>query len=87
MIGAPFRHIGGMVVADHGTLTLVAARDLAKFYQSEARRWPSPSSKQTFCICGQRAAALLEAVEAAGKWRRVAGWADPEAADAQNSHR
>ncbi len=87
MIGAPFRHIGGMVLADHGPLTLVAADDLAKFYQSEAQRWLTPKNRLTPRICEQRAVALLEAAEAARRWRRAAGWADPEAADAQNSQR
>jgi nucleoside diphosphate kinase len=85
MIGAPFRHIGGTVLADHGPLTLVAARELAKFYQSEARRRPSQDGKRFPCICGQRATALLEAAEAAEKWRRAAGWTNPEAADARKS--
>ena len=85
MIGAPFRHIGGTVLADHGPLTLVAARELATFYQSEARRWSSSDGKRFPCICKQRATALLEAAEAAEKWRRAAGWTNPEAADALNS--
>lgn len=84
MIGAPFRHIGGMVLADHGPLTLVAARDLAKFYQSEAQRWSLRKNGRSPCICEKRAVALLEAVEAARRWRRAAGWAAPEAADNQN---
>ncbi len=87
MIGAPFRHIGGMVLADHGPLTLVAAHELAEFYKSEALRWSSPSGKRSLCICEQRATALLEAAEAAKRWRRAAGWTNPEAADTWDSQR
>ena len=82
MNGAPFRAIGGVVFADHGPIPLAAARDLAAFYASEALRWRDVGSRDAFDACARRAAALQNAVAAAGRWRRAAGWADLDAADA-----
>jgi hypothetical protein len=79
---APFRSIGGTVIADHGPIPLVAARNLARFYASEALHWRDLDSPGAFEACTRRAAVLREAVAEAETWRRAAGWADPDAADA-----
>jgi hypothetical protein len=73
--GAPFRSIGGAVIADHGSIPLAEARRLARFYASEALHWRCDT-------CGRRAHALREAVLATETWRGAAGWSDPDAADA-----
>jgi hypothetical protein len=74
----PFRAIGGMVVADHGPIRLSEGRGLAAAYAREAVTahggWKA--------LCLARAEALARAVREAGDWRRAAGWADPDAADA-----
>lgn len=75
MKGAPFRSMGGAVIADHGPVPLAKARTLAHFYASEALLWRCEA-------CGRRAEVLREAVLAAENWRRAAGWADPDVADA-----
>ncbi len=79
---APFRAIGGAVVADHGPIPLALARRLGQFYASEAAHWLAQGSRDASEACGRRANALREAVSATETWRRAAGWADPDAADA-----
>lgn len=81
MNNAPFRSIGGTVIADHGPIPLVAARNLAQFYASEALHWRGLGSQRAFEACVRRADVLRDAVAAAETWRRAAGWADPDAAD------
>ena len=81
MNGAPFRSIGGAVVADHGPISLIAARNLAGFYASEALHWRDLGSQVAFEACARRADFLREAVVEAEAWRRAAGWTDPDAAD------
>jgi hypothetical protein len=77
MSPANFRHIGGAVIADHGRVTLAAARALAFFYTREAgSQTPGVSGE-----CRRRAQALEGAVAAASTWRRAAGWSDPDLAD------
>ena len=77
MTPAHYRHIGGAVVADHGHVTLAAARALALFYAGEAGfETPEVSSE-----CRRRAHALAGAITAASTWRRAAGWNDPDLAD------
>jgi hypothetical protein len=78
---APFRPIGGAVIADHGPIPLSAARELARFYASEAVHWRARGVGTAFDACARRATVLNEAVAAAERWRRAAGWADPDAAD------
>jgi hypothetical protein len=82
--GAPFRHIGGAIIADHGPLSLRAALDLADFYRIEAARAAGRGEWTRACRC--RAQALLAAVEEAAAWRRAGGWSDPFRADAAPSH-
>lgn len=82
MKSAPFRAIGGAVVADHGPVPLALARRLGQFYASEALHWRSQDSRDAAEACGRRANVLREAVAATETWRRAAGWADPDAADA-----
>jgi hypothetical protein len=79
--GAPYRHIGGMVMADHGPLSLSAARALEAFYRAEAGHRRALGDQATSEGCMIRAAALSRAATAAEAWRRAAGWADAEAAD------
>jgi len=79
--GAPYRHIGGMVMADHGPLTLTAVRALEAFYRAEARYRRALDDPATSQGCAFRADVLAEAATAAEAWRRAAGWTDPEAAD------
>ena len=81
MNGAPFAAIGGGVSADHGPLTLAQARALANFYGAEAAHCRSVGAKRAGQICAARADALNRAAHAAARWRRAAGWADPDAAD------
>jgi hypothetical protein len=76
---AAFRHIGGVVIADHGPVPLKAARGLVHFYTSEADRETAAASGE----CRRRAHALESAVAAASAWRRAAGWRDPDRADRQ----
>jgi hypothetical protein len=75
---AHFRHIGGAVIADHGSLTLSAARALAALYLHEAGLDPQAAAAEQ---CHHRAQSLIEAVTAAATWRRAAGWANPDMAD------
>ncbi|MGI8841549.1 MAG: hypothetical protein ACR2F8_12330 [Caulobacteraceae bacterium] len=81
MTGAPFTHIGGAVVADHGTIALAQAKSLARFYRREARGAADGRALGWAALCRRRADALQDAIEATARWRRAAGWADPEAAD------
>jgi hypothetical protein len=79
MSGAPFRAIGGAVVSDHGAMALAEARTLATFYAFEAN---SPFTGAVWRrMADERARALERAATDAERWRRAAGWADPEAAD------
>ncbi len=78
MSPAPFRHIGGGLVSDHGVLNLAAAEALARFYAGEATRETGAAAR----LCAARAEALHTAVNEARRWRRAAGWAKAEAADA-----
>jgi hypothetical protein len=78
---APYTHIGGMVVTDHGPVTLARAEQLARFYEIEAHE--PPGRRHADAICAVRATALRHAAEAAKAWRRAAGWLDPYAADGQ----
>ncbi len=82
MRGAPYRHIGGMVIADHGPLALLAAAELALFYAREGLEGVRHGERSTVSTCGERILALTAAVDAAVEWRRAAGWSDPFAADA-----
>jgi hypothetical protein len=71
--------MGGCVVTDHGVLALANARMLSGFYALEAA---SPEAGDLWRrLAAQRSQALARAVEDAGRWRRAAGWIDPEAAD------
>jgi hypothetical protein len=79
--GAPYRHIGGMVVADHGPLPLRAAAELALFYVREGLQGLEARERAVASVCGERILALTRAVDAAAQWRRAAGWEDPFAAD------
>lgn len=81
MKGAPFRAIGGSVIADHGPIALAEARALARFYASEAVLWRDLGRRATAVACARRAMVLIEAAAAVETWRRAAGWAHPEAAD------
>ena len=83
MNGAPFRHIGGMVVADHGALGLRAARGLASFYECEGHHWRSIGAVGAGQACRVRSVALKTAIAQAEAWRRAAGWYDPNDADHQ----
>ena len=83
MNGAPFRHIGGMVTADHGPMPLATARGLADFYRSEATYWRGMADDMTSSACALRASGLETAILAAAAWRRAAGWTDPDTADGE----
>jgi len=81
MSGVPHRHIGGAIIADHGPLSLAAARDLSRFYTLEADVCVREGAAGMARLCTRRAQALRAAVEAATLWRRAAGWRAPDAAD------
>ncbi len=81
MSGAPFRHIGGAVIADHGPLSLADAEAHARFYAQEATALRGAGVQRLAELCADRADALRTAIEAARCWRRAAGWADPGRAD------
>ncbi len=81
MKGAPYRHIGGMVIADHGPLALSAAAELALFYLREGLDGLAHGERAAVSTCGERLLALTSAVDAAMEWRCAAGWKDPFAAD------
>jgi hypothetical protein len=78
---ARFRHIGGMVIADHGPLALRDAAKLALFYLCEGVDRLDHGDRRTAAMCGERVLALTTATEAAVQWRRAAGWKDPFDAD------
>jgi hypothetical protein len=79
MTGAPFRAIGGAIISDHGPITLAEAWALAAFYAAEAT---APLNGAIWRrLAAERARALEFAGAEAQRWRRAAGWADPEAAD------
>ena len=86
MNGAPFRHIGGMVIADHGPLPLAAAQAIAELYGREALEAARRGERRLERACRARADALLAAGTAAIAWRRAAGWRDPHAADQPVPH-
>lgn len=81
MSAAPFAHAGGAVIADHGPLALAASRALIGFYDVEARLAAKDGAPRWARLCARRALALAAAAGAADRWRRAAGWADPDAAD------
>jgi hypothetical protein len=81
LTASPFSHIGGSVIADHGPVALVASRALARFYEAEARIAAGGGAHRWAERCARRALALAAAARAAARWRRAAGWADPDAAD------
>lgn len=81
MNGASFAHLGGAVVCDHGPLSLRDARSLAVFYADEADHCRAAGAIKAGLVCTARAAALSVAAVAAARWRRAAGWRNPEAAD------
>ena len=76
---APFRAVGGAVLADHGVIALAEARALARFYDREVATLSATSAAAQVCI--QRRDALDRAARDAWLWRRAAGWAEPDAAD------
>ncbi|MBA3812680.1 MAG: hypothetical protein H0X27_13755 [Caulobacteraceae bacterium] len=84
--GAPYRHIGGAVIGDHGPIALAEVRALAGFYEREAGLNQLTGAAGAAEICGLRARVLRAALEAADRWRRAAGWRDPEAADRASSY-
>jgi len=77
MSAAPFRAVGGAILADHGPIRLTDARALMVAYAREA----AASGGRWRDLCGGRAQALSAAVTEAMAWRRAAGWGDPEQAD------
>ena len=78
---APFSHIGGAVIADHGPIGLVETRKLASLYAAEAKSAAEAGAARWVSLCAGRAIALAAAADAAARWRRAAGWADPRTAD------
>jgi hypothetical protein len=78
---APFRHIGGAVIADHGPLSLAAAEASKRFYAEEASAYGQVGALRFARLCVARRDALGEAIAEASRWRRAAGWADPNQAD------
>ncbi len=81
MNAAPFAHVGGAVIADHGPLALAASRALIGFYDVEARLAAEGGARRWANLCARRALTLTAAAGDADRWRRAAGWADPDAAD------
>jgi hypothetical protein len=78
---APFRHIGGMVLADHGPLTLAEAHALTAFYRREGRELGRTGRPDLARLCQTRGRALLRAIRRASRWRRAAGWVDTDGPD------
>jgi hypothetical protein len=76
---APYRHIGGAIVADHGPIGLGEARALARFYAREAKSGAQAPALARACV--NRARTLRAAARAAARWRLAAGWRLPEEAD------
>jgi hypothetical protein len=74
---APFRALGGAILADHGPIRLSDARALMVVYMREA----DANQGGWRDVCAARAQALAVAVTHATEWRRAAGWGDPEQAD------
>jgi len=74
---APFRALGGVILADHGPIHLAEARALMVVYMREAGA--NQGGWRDLCVA--RAQALAAAVIHATEWRRAAGWGDPEQAD------
>ncbi|MDQ2859595.1 MAG: hypothetical protein M3T55_02485 [Pseudomonadota bacterium] len=81
MTGAPFAHIGGTVIADHGPVALTASGGLRDFYAIEACLAEGAGVRRWAELCARRALTLAAVADAAALWRRAAGWADPAAAD------
>ena len=81
MTPPPFRHIGGAVIADHGPIGLTQARELAKLYALEAAHLAECDRIPWSRVCAARAEALNTAIVAACRWRRAAGWRDPDMAE------
>jgi hypothetical protein len=81
MSAPPFRHIGGAVIADHGPIGLGEARGLAKLYALEAAHLAEHDRIAWSRACAARAEALDAAIVAACRWRRAAGWRDPDMAE------
>jgi hypothetical protein len=77
MTSAPYRAIGGSVVTDHGVIALAEARALYGFYAREA----AGTSGLWRRIAAERSQALVSAAEDAERWRRAAGWTEPDEAD------
>jgi hypothetical protein len=75
--GAPFHAVGGAILADHGPLSLKEARALAVFYAREAVG--EGGARAGFCMT--RSLTLARAAYDAERWRRAAGWTDPDLAD------
>ena len=78
---AAFAHVGGAVVSDHGPIPLAAARALAAFYAREAHACVAQDAQFAAGLCARRALALDRAAQDAARWRRAAGWRDPDKAD------
>ena len=85
MSGALHRHIGGAIIADHGPISLAAARDLVRFYALEAEICAERGATRVARLCARRALDLNAAIEAAALWRQAAGWRDPDRADRPDS--
>jgi hypothetical protein len=81
MTGARYRHIGGAVIADHGPISLAAARNMAQFYAGQSLEHGARGALRAAQECEARSRSLSEAVGAAISWRRAAGWTDPDMAD------
>ena len=81
MTAAPYRHIGGAIAADHGRLSLAAAAASAGFYAQEVAGLNEAGTLRWARVCAEREEALRSAISEARRWRRAAGWADPDKAD------
>ena len=81
MTDALFAHVGGAVVCDHGPLPLVEARAMSITYAREAEYWFGAGAIEAGRACARRAIALCQTADEAARWRRAAGWRDPEMAD------
>jgi hypothetical protein len=79
--GGGYRHIGGAVVGDHGAVSLARARALVRFYGREALHCRRHGQRALAKACARRALALYVALSEAARWRRAAGWKEPEGAD------
>jgi hypothetical protein len=75
------RHIGGAVIGDDGVIALGYVHALVKFYGLEALRARGEGQRRRAVLCARRALDLQEAATQAQRWRRAAGWTDPDAAD------